>query len=224
MYRKWSIQLTCSVGVQRERACRVFLCAKHFYTFFNESSQWPSEGRTTILWMRRLRHRQFKCLLKVFPLAGGGSGTWAQVWVALQANAHNSTPGAGRPAAPAGSYFASWPLFSPAEASNGLMGQAPDHRTSQVTINRVSATGSGLCSPARWGSARSLSRVSSGGPTTWLVVCLQLGRTNGLRETHLALELQSHCYSFWWRRLPRMMSLKYLFYGSNCPYLCHSWF
>lgn len=104
------------------------------------------------------------------------------------------------------------------------MGQAPDHLTSQVTINRVSAFGSGLCSPARWGSARSLSRVSSGGPTTWLVVCLQLGRTNGLRETHLALELQSHCYSFWGRRRPRMMSLKYLFYGSNCPYLCHSWF
>ena len=183
------------------------------YIFLNESSQLTSEGRT-ILWMRRLRHRQFKPLLKTVLLAPSGSGTSARVWVVFQAKAYNSTPGAGRPAVPVDSHLGLRPLLLLVEATKGLVGRSRNHLTSWVTICRGSAGEGGLCSPAgwvRWGSAWLLSRVSSGPPDG----------TSGPRVAPQAPDCHG---SFGRLRFPRVTSLKYLFHVLSCPYLFHSWF
>lgn len=130
--------------------------------------------------MRRLRHRQFKPLLKTVLLAPSGSGTSAQVGVVFQAKAYNSTPGAGRPAAPVGSYLIFRPLLLLVEATKRLVGRSRNHLTSWVTVHRGNV--SGLRSPAgwvRWGSAWLLSKVSSGPPDG----------TSGPRAAHRAQEL-----------------------------------
>ena len=105
-------------------------------------------------------------------------------------------PGAGRPAAPVGSYLVFRPLLLLEEATKGLAERSLNHLTSWVTISRVSARGHGLCSPAGWVrrcSAWLLSKVSAGQP----------GRTSGPREAHRALELP-------WLLLVTEMSQNYI--------------
>lgn len=123
--------------------------------------------------------------------------------------------------APAGSHHCSLPLFSAAEHSKALTHRFQIIRFLEWILTGLEHLVVISVSPARWGLTWPLSRVSPGGPTKWLIVCLQPGRTDGLGETSLALELQRHWVSFWWLRFPRMMSLKYLFYVSSCPYLFH---
>lgn len=102
------------------------------YTFLNESSQLPSEGRT-ILWMRRLSHGQFKHWLKIVPLAGVDLGLKPRS--GLLSKPIHTTPPWGLEVwlhLFMATLFPS--LFSPAEDTKRLIWWVPDHLNSWVTI------------------------------------------------------------------------------------------